>query len=192
MTSSRRSKLAWANGRLRRSLPIPRAFRQPLPPRPPREVQGFRARARLVAREPRHADARLPARFLGALEGALDGSAALLALPALWPPGLGVLRDVAPGRFAQPAGECESDPQGAVPAPARAARERRDAARLVRRDARDRDGPVARLRARCSRHRVARHTTRGCRRPPCRRPPPRRRPHNLPLPPPPPTAHPLP
>src|SRR5258707_9676560 len=103
MPWARRSKLAWANGRLRRPLPLPRAVRQPFPPRPPCEVQGFRARARLVAREPRDADARLPARFLGALEGALDGSAALLALPALWPPGLGVLRYVAPGRFSQPA-----------------------------------------------------------------------------------------
>ena len=54
--------------RLRRPAPLPRAVREPLPARSPREVQGLRARARVDARAPARADARLPRRLLGAVE----------------------------------------------------------------------------------------------------------------------------
>ena len=55
--------------RLRRPVPLPRVVREPLPARPPREVQGLRARPRLDARAAVDADARLPRRFLGLVEG---------------------------------------------------------------------------------------------------------------------------
>ena len=52
---------------------------------------------------------------------------------------MGVLRDVAADRVAQPAREREPDPQGALPTPARAALDRGDTARRVRRHDRHRD-----------------------------------------------------
>ena len=52
-------------------------------------------------------------------------SDALLAVPPLRAAGLGVLRDLVAGGVAEPAREREPDPQGAVPAPARPALERR-------------------------------------------------------------------
>ncbi len=58
--------------RLRRSDPLSRAVREPLPARPPREVQGIGPRAPVDARVARDADARLPRRLLGDVEVA-DG-----------------------------------------------------------------------------------------------------------------------
>ena len=85
----------------------------------------------------------------------------LLAVPALRPAGLGLLRDVAAGGGAEPAREREPDPQGALPAPARAALDRGDAARRLRGDAGDRARPLPRLRAGLARHGLARAPRRG-------------------------------
>ena len=143
-------------GRLRRSDPLSRAVREPLPARSAREVQGIGPRARVDARVAGDADARLPRRLLGDVEVADDRRRPLLAVPALRPAAVGVLRDIAAVVGAEPAREREPDPQGALPAAARAALDRRDAARRVRRD----DGDRARARddraARFARDGVAR------------------------------------
>src|SRR5918993_1532882 len=138
-----------------RPLPLPRALRQPPPPRPAREVQGVRARPRLVARAPGDADARLPARLQRDAEDPDGRLRPLLALPARGAAGVGLLRHLAPVGVAQPPRECESDPQGALPAAARAALDGGDAARRLRRDARNRDRAEPRLRARGARHGLA-------------------------------------
>src|SRR5829696_1179708 len=98
---------------LPRSHPLPRAVRQPLPPRPAGEVQGLGARPRLVARAPGRADARLPARLQRPAEDPDGGLRALLALPARRAAGVGLLRDLAAVVVAQPAREREPDPKGA-------------------------------------------------------------------------------
>ena len=64
------------------------------------------------------------------------------------PAGVGLLRHLAAVGVAQPAREREPDPQGALPAPARAALDGRDPARRLRGDARDRDRAQPRLSAR--------------------------------------------
>src|SRR5439155_11017701 len=110
--------------RVRRPLSLPRALREPVPARPPREVQGLGPGAGLVARESGRVDARLSARLLGHLEGPGDEAAALLAVSPVRPAGVGLLRDVAPDLVAQPDRERQPDPQGALPAPAGAACER--------------------------------------------------------------------
>ena len=103
-----------------RPLPLPRALRQPLPPRPARQVQGLGARPRLVARAPDRADARLPARLQRHAGDPDHGRLRpLLALPARRPARVGLLRDLAPVGVTQPAREREPDPQGSLSAPAR-------------------------------------------------------------------------
>ena len=94
-------------------------------------------------------------RLLGALAGGRRCRRALLAVPALRPAVVGVLRHVAAVVVAQPAREREPDPQGALPAPTRAALDGRHAARRLRRDARDRDRASASSPAAGARHRVA-------------------------------------
>ena len=138
-----------------RSFPLPRAVRQPLPPRPAREVQGLRARAGLVAGASRRADARLPVRVQPAVADPDRGLRPLLALPARRSAGLGVLRNVAPDDVADPARERQPDPQGPLSAPTRAALHGRDAGRRLRRHARDRRGAQPRLRSRGARHGLA-------------------------------------
>ena len=51
------------SGHVRRRLPLPRAVREPLPPRPPGEVPRLGARRRVGDRQPAAADGRLPARL---------------------------------------------------------------------------------------------------------------------------------
>src|SRR4249919_1096498 len=116
---------------LRRPLPLSRALREPLSPRPAGEVQGLRARARLVARASGRADARLPARLQRAAEDPDLGLRALLALPALRVAGVGLLRHLAAIVVAKPAREREPDPEGALPAPARSALDGGDPARRL-------------------------------------------------------------
>src|SRR5918995_5006741 len=138
-------RLIPARDDLRRPPALPRALRQPLSPRPARQVQGLGARAGLVARAPRRPDARLPARLQRDAEDPDGRLRALLALPARRAARVGLLRDLAPVGFAEPAREREPDPQGALPAAAPAALDGRDAARQLRGDARDRRRPQPRL-----------------------------------------------
>src|SRR5688572_1276491 len=151
----RRPTIAGGAG-LRRSPPLPRALRQPVPPRPAREVQGLRPRARVDARAAAGADARLPRRLLGALEGGGDRPRRLLALPPLRPPAVGVPRSLAPDGCAQPRRERAADPQGALPAAAGAPVRGRDAARRVRHHDRDRPRARALVPTREPRHGLAR------------------------------------
>ena len=65
-----------------RRRPLPRAARQPLPPRPAGEVPRLGARRALDRREPDHADGRLPARLRRRLEVAVRDRRPLSALPA--------------------------------------------------------------------------------------------------------------
>ena len=130
--------------------PLPRAVREPLPARPAREVQGLGAR-------PRSGRSRCPLTlmlvylvvFSVLWKVADDGRRRLLAVPPLRAAALGVLRHLAAVVGAQPARERQPDPQGALPAPARAALDRRHAARRLRGDdrrrARARDGRPAGL-----------------------------------------------
>src|SRR5688572_32843421 len=106
-----RTTVVPARDGLRRSLPLPRALREPLPPRPAREVQGLGARARLVTRAPGHADARLPARLQRAAEDPGRRLRALLALPAHRFAGVGLLRDVAAVGLTELARERQPDPE---------------------------------------------------------------------------------
>src|SRR5262245_15554586 len=140
---------------LRRSAPVSRAVREPLPARPAGEVPRLRARPRLVARAPTRAPGRLPRRLLRALEGGRGERRALLAVPALRPARVGVLLDLAAVGLAQPGREREPDPQGALPAAARAAVDGGDAARGLRGDARCRARALPDLPAGLPRHRLA-------------------------------------
>src|SRR4051812_37107712 len=124
---ARTSSLHWpCDDGLRRPPALPRALREPLPARAAGEVQGLRARARVVARVPARADGRLPARLLRALAPERDRP--LPALPANGARALGLLleRDRALGALADRLRR--ADQEGALPAPARAALRRRDAA----------------------------------------------------------------
>ena len=121
-------------GRLRRSVPLSRAVREPLPARPAREVQGIGARARLDARVAGDADARLPRRLLGDVKSpATDVDHYWLFLLCGLPPWVFFATSRAV-LGAQPARERQPDPQGALPAAARAALDRGDAARRLRGD----------------------------------------------------------
>ena len=92
----------------------------------------------------------------------------LLAVPARRPARVGLLRHLAPVGVPQPAREREPDPQGPLPAPARAALDGRDAARRLRGDARDRRRPQPRLHPGGPRHRLAVDPARRARRLPRR------------------------
>ena len=61
--------LHFRRGRLRRPRPLPRAVRQPLPPRFPGEIPRVGARDRLVARQPARAHGGLPRRLRAAVAG---------------------------------------------------------------------------------------------------------------------------
>src|SRR4029079_14895100 len=119
---------------LRRPLPVPRALREPLPARPPDALQGLRARRPLVADQPARPDGHLRARLLAAVEGRADG--ALRALPARRADGVALLLDVADDSLAVAPRQRFADPEGAVPAAARAVVRGRDATRRLRRDVR--------------------------------------------------------
>src|SRR4029078_8186707 len=140
---------------LRRPLPLSRALREPLPPRPAGEVQGLGARARLVARASGRADARLPARLQRAAEDPDLGLRAILALPSLRVAGVGLLRHLAAVLVSEPAREPEPDSEGALPAPARSALDGGDPARRLCGDGRDRDRAQPRLSARLARDGLA-------------------------------------
>src|SRR5262245_42671419 len=121
---------------IRRSRPLPRAVREPLPPGRTGEVPRLGARRRLDPGEPRPSHGRLPARLLGALEDAIRERGPLRPLPAGRALGVDLLRDLRPVRVALDARQREPDPQDALPAPARAAIRRRDEPDQLRRDAR--------------------------------------------------------
>ena len=141
--------------RVRRRLAVPGAVLEPRAPRPAGEVQGLGARPGVDARAAGRADARLPRRLLRPLEGAGDRSRRLLAVPALRPPAVGVLRLVAADRRAQPRRERAPDPEGALPAPARPALRRRHPGGRLRGDDRDRPRPLVVVPAGQPRRRVA-------------------------------------
>ncbi len=119
--------------RLRRRNSLPRALRKPVSARHSREVPRLVPRARVVAAAPARPHARLPARLLGALARRRGRERRLLALPAVRPAGVGVLRDRVAGGVAEPPREREPHPQGALPAPARPALDRRHEPRLASR-----------------------------------------------------------
>ena len=123
--------------RLRRPPPLPRALRQPLPPRSPRPLQGHDLRRRVVAREPDHAGGDLRARLLAALGGDVDRP--LPAVPALRAQRVALRLLVAHRRRAVDARLRGADQEGALPAAARRLLGRGDAARAVRRAARRAD-----------------------------------------------------
>src|SRR5918995_6288558 len=96
-------RLIPARDDLRRPPALPRAVRQPLPPRPARQVQGLGAGAGVVARTSRRPDARLPARLQRDAEDPDGRLRPLLALPPRRPARVGLLRDIAPVGLTQPA-----------------------------------------------------------------------------------------
>src|SRR3954451_16459700 len=139
----RASSLHWpCYDGLRRAAALPRALREPLPARAAGEVQGLRARARVVARLPARADGGLPAHLLRALAPERDRP--LSALPAHGARALGLLLERRRALRALADRLRRADQEGALPGPARAALGGRDAARHVRGDARRRRRPEPR------------------------------------------------
>src|SRR5262249_41374089 len=130
---------------LRRPVPVPRALREPLPPRLPGEVQGVAARDRLVAPEPAPAARRVPRRLRAALPERED--AALPDLPARRPRLLAVLLSLAPVRGPLDDRQRRADQEGPLPAAARRALDGRDPGGDVRRDARRPDRALGRVRS---------------------------------------------
>src|SRR6266576_5008207 len=105
---------------IRRSRPLPRAVREPLPPGRPGEVPGLAARRGLDAREPGPADGGLPARLLRSLADAVRQSGALRALPARRPLGMDLLLGLGAVGVPFPARHREPDPQDTLSPAARA------------------------------------------------------------------------
>src|SRR5262245_23709357 len=138
-----RHQRSW-NERVWRGAAAAGAVREPLPPRPTREVQGLGARPRVDARAAGRADARLPRRVLGALARRGDRPRRLLALPPVRAAAVGVLRRVAADWRAEPRRERAADPQGALPPPARPSLCGRHTGRRVRCYDSDRAREIAR------------------------------------------------
>src|SRR4051794_10189702 len=116
---------------LRRPGALSRAFREPLPSRLPREVQGVAARHRLVAPQPAGAARRLLDRLRAPLPA---DDPALPALPARRPLVLDLLLDVAAGLGAVARRRRGADQEGALPAAARGVLDDRDAGGDLRGD----------------------------------------------------------
>src|SRR5581483_3863081 len=120
------------HGGLRRPRPLPRALREPLPPRLPGEIQGLPARRALVAPEPAHPARGLPARLRRHLPEPQD--TAVPAVPPRGPRVLDLLRNVDAVGGAVADRLRRAGQEGAFPAPARGVLDGGDAGRHVRRD----------------------------------------------------------
>src|SRR6266536_234813 len=153
-------RLVRADDGLRRSGPLPRAVRQPLPPRLPGEVQRLAARHLLVAPESPGPARRLPGRVRGAPADAEDDPA-LPAVPAGRNRLLDLLLGLAPVRVPVDGRQRGADPEGAVPAAARRVLDGGDAGGHLRGDDGDPGRALARVRARSALDRVARNSARG-------------------------------
>src|SRR3954447_190537 len=135
-------RLVRGNDGLRRSVALPRALREPLLARLPRQVQGVAARRRLVASEPARPARRVPARLRAALP---SDDPALRALPARGALVLDLLRDL-PADVRALAGRLRrADQEGSLPAPTRRVLDDRDAGGHLRGDGRDPRRALARV-----------------------------------------------
>src|ERR1700736_5496302 len=155
------SRVGAADDGLCRPAPLPRPVREPVSPRPAGEVQGFRARRALDARQSAAPDGDLPGHLLDAVEGAFRATRPLPALPAHRARAVGVLLGGAPVGVPLDARQREPDQEDALPAPARPALRGRGAPRLLRRDARAAAGARLRPAAARARDRVAPAPARG-------------------------------
>src|SRR6266851_794038 len=121
-----------ADDGLLRPAALPRAFREPVPARFPREVQGVGARCRVVAVEPARPPGRLSRRLRRTDQKRRH--TALPDLPARRARLLDLLLGLAAVRGALDDRQRRADQEGAVPAPARRPLDGRDAGSHLRAD----------------------------------------------------------